>query len=438
MECQALLRAWSLLSTELASHISSQSQAISTILGKVVKASLKANISDSLPGHISTVVTADRAGLAFTLLSKLRDHTPALPINTFDGMLDIAWQVIVYSEEDFRRSFRHGGDDYYRSLLRILYILLNIESSKSEIPSPSTLQKLAEIFELVVAKGFSDLASAAYEYRELSEPADMLLVIGILQLILSFKSIDPIYNSLIGHLEDNGTLRAASTLFTWAPKLSITSHGNTDADPVYGELSIMFLVKLSALPVIAEQLVLGNVFIALTEGELSTKIQAGNLSPISTPRLHNIWAKGFLPLVLNLLYTLGSRIANEVSAFLRSFTRQFSTAVQMLDKPTAISIPQISEMTDIIAIISVLDEMGILILSDFKEKRRMVASACSQWTTHKAWLSSLVVPTSAAEDLLWENGKDGNKLIERILEESRALNLLASLDDEDEDDDMGK
>jgi len=374
-------------------------------------------------------VLTERANFAFLLLSKLEAHTPPVSNAIFDDVLGIAWQAITLSEQTFRHALLAGEMDYFRSLLRIVYLSLQI-ASKSSKPSPKILQSLVEIFELVVAKGFKDLAVAAYETKDNSDPADMLLVIGILQAILNFPSIESIHHSLVGHLVDNDTIRAALTLFTWAIKLSPSTLSITgEPDPVFGELSATLLVKLSSLPILAEQLALNNVFVSLSQGELSETIQAGDLTPNSTPRLHRIWIQTFLPIALNLLFGLGPRIANEVVTFLRSFTRQIATAVQQLIKPKYVTLPLLTELAEIISVVGVLETMGINAMEEFGIQRRAIETACDQMATHKTWLAKMVVPTTAEEDVLWAGGEEGNQLTDKIVEEIKFIQGLVGNND---------
>jgi nuclear pore complex protein Nup188 len=123
------------------------------------------------------------------------------------------------------------------------------------------------------------------------------------------------------HIEDNDTARYATTLFSWADQLTV------EGDPVYGELSLIFLVQLAAIPSLAEYLAVEAVLMKLGTSRLTRILaQSKAFGPFdSVPRLYAIWIEGMLPLCLNLLVSV-SRAASEVSAFLNQFEGRLARA----------------------------------------------------------------------------------------------------------------
>jgi nuclear pore complex protein Nup188 len=148
---------------------------------------------------------------------------------------------------------------------------------------------------------------------------------------LRIPAVETVHLRICEQFVDRETPRAATTLFSWSDQLTI------DGDPIYGELAILFLVKLSSIPSVAEQLALDGVLSQLSNANLTSLIRSGARPLDSNPRLYQIWARGFLPLSLNLLRAVGPLIAPEVSQFLSQFRTQLELASNNFDnKPAAL------------------------------------------------------------------------------------------------------
>ncbi|KAF3927231.1 hypothetical protein ABW20_dc0106606 [Dactylellina cionopaga] len=432
-----LLDMWSNLALELTCHKPFHNIDAVTALAKTVNDALLAGINETTPPSISVVLNTKRTSLAFSLFRRLEAiDLPATQTATlFNTVLDTIWQVMAAVESDFLHSLSKGGDENSRNLLRLLYLALDATLRTNHDPAPRLVYLLVGVFDLVVARAFKSLANGAYESGATANAGDMLTVIGIMQKILSFNGLEPVYEHLVTHLSNHGTIRVATILFTWASKLVETqTEPNAIPDPLYGEISIMFLVKLSTLPILAEQIALNSVFNSLSEGDLATKIQAGQLLPTSTPRLHSIWSKGFLPLLLNVLFALKKRVAPEIAMFLRSFNRQIIFTMAYLNKPEYITLPHLEEITDLIAILILLDQMGSSPGDEIMGRVRSLEAACDQIISHKAWLAKVLVATSVEEDTLLQNGVDNsNKLATKVVAQARMIQkLIVSTDGGDE------
>ncbi|EWC45029.1 hypothetical protein DRE_06309 [Drechslerella stenobrocha 248] len=432
-----LLDMWSNLALELTCHKTFHNIGTVRSLAKTTTDALRANINEATPPSISVILNTKRTSLAFSLFRRLEmmNLPAAQTAEPFAVILDTAWQVVAAVESDFLQSLSKGGDENSRNLLRLLYVALSSSLKTSQEPSPRLLYLLVGVFDLIAARAFTALANAAYESTFAANPGDMLIVIGILQTILSFKGLEPVQEHLVTHLANHGTIRVATILFTWASKLvEQPMEPNANLDPIYGELSIMFLVKLSTLPILAEQIALNSVFNSLSEGDLATKIQIGQLLPTTTPRLHSIWCKGFLPLLLNVLYALKKRIAPEIAMFLRSFNRQIIFSMAYLSKPEYVTISHLEEVSDLAALLVLLDQMGASPGDEIMGRVRSLEPACDQIISHKAWLSKVLIATSSEEDALLQNGTEsGNKLMTKVVAQAKTIQkLVASMDGGDE------
>ncbi|KAI9866150.1 MAG: hypothetical protein M1813_001711 [Trichoglossum hirsutum] len=344
-----LLHSWKFLATELSSALANDSQ-LHKAMAKIVIDCLAANVSADLPEAIFARLIYVRADFAFVLMQRLAEVHSTEP--EVRAVLNAVWKTMRMSNTNFQLALSSGNATYYRSLLKILFLALRAHmehgtatpppapkqpqpggsneppahtSSKRSKISVSTAQLILEILELIVTRGFHELAAAVHECPANSSPEDIALVTAILQTSLRIPGIEAIHPQLCQQIAMQGTARVATTLFSWSDRLAI------DGDPVYGELSILFLLELSSVPLIAEQLATEGVLAQLANANLMAFVRRG-ISPFDSPaRLHAIWARGLLSLLLNLLEALGPPIAAEVALFLNQFPNQLDAAVANWD-----------------------------------------------------------------------------------------------------------
>ena len=193
--------------------------------------------------------------------------------------------------------------------------------------------ELLEILKEVVAKGLRSLANQLHEDQESVSPSDFVLLSAILQTILRIPGMHTINSQVALLFANNNTSRYAISLFTWADQLTI------DGDPVYGELSILFLLELSSILPMAETLAVEGVLSRLSTANLMNYYRKPKgMGPFDEPtRLFSLWSRGILPLCLNLLDAVGSPVAAEVATFLNQFPAQLGRASGALNasaKPT--------------------------------------------------------------------------------------------------------
>ncbi|KAJ5901955.1 Nucleoporin [Penicillium taxi] len=245
------------------------------------------------------------------------------------GLLEVTWNALRSRHATYEDALINDDTEYYRSLLNVLFLTLqfHIDGPTRATPAAqpphavsSDLEVVVEIVKVIVAQGFRSLTTYVHEQREKCQPKDFAIIIAILQTSLRVKNADRLYEHITYHIENNDTARQATTLFSWADKLL------EDGDPVYGELSLSILVKLSTLPMLAEHLAVEAVLSNLSACKLTNMLAASKgCGPFQAPRLYTIWTAGFLPLCLNLLHNV-IRAAPEVAAFLNQFEGQLDRA----------------------------------------------------------------------------------------------------------------
>lgn len=305
---------------------------------QVAQQCLDANQSLQGPENIFLRIVEDRANLALTLLRRLvGSHVTPHDIHK---LLNSIFNVLSAIQDPF------GVDsiEYYRTVLRTVYVVLRLSlANKANGPdapshgvdgsSPTLTQTVLNLLDNVVAKGFRTLVSLVHESGAAVAPQDLALLTAILQAALRMPGLDQCQTQILNIMASYDVMHAATALFSWADKLTV------DGDPIYGELSLLFLLELSTLPMVAEQLAADGLLSHLTSANITNFMRKGIISPFSevvgAQRCYSIWAKGVLPLLLNLSTVLGGTVAPEVAYVLNQFPHLLKSSVERFEAPGA-------------------------------------------------------------------------------------------------------
>ena len=310
-----------------------------SIMASIVRDCLQANLDNGLPERFSKRLATSRADLSFALLQRLVEVAPFG--DDARSVLNSAWALLRGQSSEIATLL--VGDDavYYRTLLRILYLSLqphasseqsrvdrghdNVEKERSgaRAKQAKDIEPLVlEMLRSIVAHSFRSLIVHLHEDPSKVEPADFALLTAIMRTAFQVPGVANYSERLLTHFDDERTAQYASTLLSWSDQLT------TGNDPIYGELSITFLLELSNLPILAESLVLTGTFAQVATTNLFNFFRKpGGVGPFDQPaRMYSIWVRGFLPLAINLLSAIGPPIAAELSTTLNQFEAQLSRA----------------------------------------------------------------------------------------------------------------
>lgn len=298
------------------------------------------NANQTIPGPESIFLKLldTRADLALVLIQRLAKVS--LPLHAINQLLGTLVGAINAVEEPFANE----SIAYYRTLLKALFVALRAyqvsekktvdgtDADRDGSTVPVT-QSMLNLLDRVVGRGFRSMVSLIHDKEGAVIPEDLALLTAILQACLTMPAVENSQTQILNIMASHDVVHAATSLFSWADKLA--DHG----DPVYGELSILFLMELSALPLVAEQLACDGILSSLLSANLFKFMLKSNVSPYAetqvAQRCYSIWAKGLLPLMLNLLTSLGATIAPEVSYVLNQFPHLLQTSVERFDSPGA-------------------------------------------------------------------------------------------------------
>ncbi|KAF2746310.1 hypothetical protein M011DRAFT_425644 [Sporormia fimetaria CBS 119925] len=370
-----LLQSWKLLALEL-SNLVEKDEGLARLLIKVVRDCMTSNSQSSLPEALFGQLTVVRTDLAFVLLQRLAQAK----VNNAEArqLLAPIWNAVRAATPDFDTVFSSDSVELYRSLLRILYLGLQFHlTPDSANPEESSLRSsfrgalpashntivepisnhLLEILADTVAKGFRSLATQLHSNPDTVTPSDFALLTAILQTILAIPEMTTWHSQAALLFANSSTIRYATSLFSWSDRLV-----SQNKDPIYGELSILFLLSLSSLQPLAESMAVEGILATLNSANLLNYFRRrGGMSPFDAPPcVFLIWTKGILPLCLNLLRAVGPAIAAEISAFLNNFPEQLSRASNALNLRSAntrITLSIASEIHSLALIDNILDNV---------------------------------------------------------------------------------
>lgn len=375
----------------------------------VVQSCLQANTRGVPNEAIFGRIQQTRADFAQALLQRLVE-IGAKGAEVFN-LLRVVWDALRTRRATYEDAIVNDDTEYYRSLLNVLFLALQFHLDGPSRAAPETINKKAElssdltlvieITKNVVAQGFKALTTYLHDQPEKCTPKDFAILIAILQTSLQVKHADRLYEHIVFHIQDNDTARYATSLFSWADQLAVAG------DPVYGELSISFLVKLSTIPMLAEHLAVEAVLMRLSTCRLTDILRQpkgfGPFDPV--PRLYSIWTSGILPLCLNLLYHV-IRTAPEVAAFLNQFEGQLNRAAESFSAGRSTTLSSGSMALKIS--LSMASEAYSLALITFILDRFREAGA------------SAGVDASSIQELKWDKGQVKED-IEELLERKQSL-----------------
>ncbi|KAF2816899.1 uncharacterized protein BDZ99DRAFT_492828 [Mytilinidion resinicola] len=451
-----LLKGWKLLASELSNFVTKDKRLERTLI-TVARDCLEANADSCIPEQLFGRLMTLRVEFAFVLIQKLANAK--IQDEAAKKLFITVWKAVIAMRPNFETALVDKQSDYYRSLLKVLFLSLRFllpTSASPEIPDlrksmartgtrhhnalvNDVPQTLLEILAESVAKGFHGLANQLHEDKDSCSPSDFVLLTGLLQTILGLPEMRLHQSEAALLFQNHNTSRYATSLFSWSDQLA------KDRDPIYGELSILFLLELSSMPIMAENLAVDGVLSRLNAANIINYYRRPHgMGPFDDPpRLFSIWTRGILPLCLNLLDAVGAPIAAEVATFLNQFPTQLARASACLNSrnaPTAanpnagrITLGMASEAHSLALITLVLDQLresaatvGI-IASDVPElewDKAIVKEDIEEWMAGRRGLRDRIAPTNEREVALAgiRSQREGaeNVLEERVVAEFEA------------------
>lgn len=453
----SLFHSWRYLAVELSKSLKTDSEYQKT-MAEIAMDCLRTNAQSNLPQAIFERLAQSRADLAFTLLQTLIEVQSSRP--EVKSVLFAAWDAMRAHGTGLAIVLDSDGAPYCRTLLKILCLSIQAHTSsaasqdsttRSEThpndppakPSAAnaTLKTIVEILRVVVAHGFRSLTTLLHSSPARVLPSDFALLAAILRNSLLIPGLDRHTTALLSTFADAQTSRYASTLLSWSDQFA------TNRDPIFGELSINFLLDMSSMPALAESLAVERILNHIANTNLIKFLRTSSaMGPFDQPvRMYNIWVRGILPLLLNLLHAVGASIAAEIAVYLNQFQGQIaraSTAFTYYGTVNGtegfLTLSTVSEAQTLAVLAGILDtyrEAGPsagVVSSEIVETgwdRVRVREDVESWLQRRGVLRERIVAVGEREEG-WVrmkpqgNGGGVNRLEERVVEEMGGLLML--------------
>lgn len=440
-----------MLATELSNSLIGEPDVKPTVADMsidIAEKCLVANARSQLPENVFARLDQTRADFALNLLQKVSQSSTTT--DKVKALLPFAWRAIVSVDTTFELALEAGAEAaiYYRTLLKILFLALRVhvrDKSKSQKELRETMRAeteatapqltvALEIMDRIIGQGFHDLASAIHAESEAIVPDDIALITALLQSCLLIPGIESRTSQIQAILTAHDTARKATALFSWADRLAI------DGDPIYGELSILFLLELSTIPEIAERLAVEGILGHLSSAPLTVYMRKANVGPLSESvggqRCYSIWTKGILPLLLNLLARLEASIAGEIAIFLNQFPSLLQQAEAVLDMAEGslgrsrhaakISLLQVSELQSIALIVLILKSCRtqVNVIPEITFDSALVLESVDTWLSRRQVLSQRIVAFGTREVELEKRGGLEGRIVEELEDLKAVLSEL--------------
>ncbi|KAI9709304.1 MAG: hypothetical protein M1820_003424 [Bogoriella megaspora] len=343
-----LLNSWKNLALEL-SKVLVEEPRLQMHLAKVAKECIRTRAKSSLPANLSTGLTQTRLDLAFALTKKLIEakSKESDVRSLFSGV----WEAMRTSDIDVETALTGKDGQHFRDMLRMLFLSLqpHLEPLRPEPPKdasvsiqhPSTslssdfLNDVYDVLSKVICAGWRTLCSTLHHSSPNDAlaviPTDFTLLTALLQTIFAIPGIPSIDKQLYLLVTSHGTIRQATALYTWADQLAAPP----TYDPIFASHATQFLLELSSIPSLAQEIAVEGVLTTLSGAELSNTFRRpGGTGPLDGPgqgRMYSVWYRGFLPLCLNLLKHVGAPIVAEICGFLNGFPAQLGRAAKAVE-----------------------------------------------------------------------------------------------------------
>ncbi|OTB08062.1 hypothetical protein M426DRAFT_219006 [Hypoxylon sp. CI-4A] len=326
----SLYHAWEFLLLELSTCLPSNDTLKKHSL-QVSQKCLEANEEVQSHDQVFERLAESRVNLALMLVQRVVDSAPSP--GDIAQLLSALWATVSSVQEPYAPE----NISLYRTLLKLLYVTLRAQVrslgnvSDKHIEDAAVIQTVLSIIDIVVGRGFRTLVSLVHDSTPSISPSDFALINAILQACLCVRGVEQSQTQILNILTAHDAVQAAVSLYSWADRLA------DQGDPIYGELSLLFLLELSKLSQVAEQLACDGLLNHITSASLATYLRRANVKPfaesVGLQRCYSIWAKGIVPLLLNILGALGGTIAPEVAYVLNQFPHLMRNSVDRFDPP---------------------------------------------------------------------------------------------------------
>ena len=268
--------------------------------------------------------------------------------------------------------------DVSNFLFRIAFVLLR-RANMAKITASEISTSLIGIFNGVVNKAGGD----AFQKHE---DVDLVqLVTAILQEIFALSNIELAFGVISTSLLESNVVQSALQCFVQSHKVLV------DGEPVFGALSVTFLLALSQIPTVAEQILADEGLEVIMESTVCEKFRTGDVKYGSLE--YKMWTRGILPLLLQFINAIGPSLSEAVKGFLRVYSSQIDRAFANWSRPRIITLGIVEETYFLSIIFASCNTDDI----NFQGKKSDLLVHLDYLLSHPRYLASLMKPEDQSE-----------------------------------------
>lgn len=339
-----------------------------------------------------------------------------------------AISILNVCVDTLKKSTKRSFNELHKSLLRICFLALsNLDNSSDFISTNFTI--FEDFFHHFIAKGTTNiiielqndvyLSRTRKQVSELNGKLDYLrLILSILKLLLSFQMIPSSRAKLLNYLSTEGTIDGLRSLYSFSHLILVND------DPVFAQLSLMFIQQLMFLEQFMLHFLDRRMFLLIRESVISQPLRKGGINIENAPQLHQNWTNGILPILVTCL-SKGQHV-NEVLLTLEAFSKQIEYCVDLWSRDSLslkVSTACVIETSQILYIYRFLSNFALLqqfVASspsdvdmpfvpglETQQKRDDFVNFVGNLLKHPKFLVLRVVPSSAEERALFKTKDDG-------------------------------
>lgn len=391
---------------------------------------------DSYTEGFSTQVYVERIELAFLITYTMNGvdsikKSASVALDIIRGSADL-----LTSSEVGYLNVQTEKSVSYRSLLRLIYVALTIMKDDSDFVI-SRFSILRNLFDFVIAKGTKniiiELQNDVYLSRTNKKHVslnladrldDLRLILSILKCFIGLKISPSLQYDLAQSLKVNGTVETLQSLYSFSHLILVSD------EPIFAQLSLMFIQLLLSVDTFADRFVSSGLFMVIRESVISQPVRNGGINIENAPQIHRNWTNGILPILVTTLARPGKK--NEVLTTVRAFARQIDSCIDNWSKDSStlqVSSAATWETTQILFIYRMLSEMTEAEISaspskadmpmlpglDTPQKREDFVDYVGNLLKHPKFLTSRIVPSTPEEAALIKAGDGAYQAFVRTL-----------------------
>lgn len=392
-----------------------------------------AAVSQNQPGE--PVFQALRITQLHVTLANLQrlDQVKLSPIQA-NRLLSATWDALRdYLIPDVNRM-----DDYtssHRLAMRSLIYALKIQVRRQD--STGDQRKLKEkratlesdspgligsqIIDQVILRAVKSTIIALHEDQPATLTEELALATVILQNAAKLQGLGQYYTEISMTAISEDVLRTLANLFSWSRQIK------KDDFPLFGQYCSRLLLEFSRIPQLAEQMAIQGILGLLANASILGAIRQGT-SAVQMPKLFSIWVDDILPILLNVLSSVGKPVAQEVASFLNQFQARLEGSKNLWRDPEKITRSQVKESHLLILLGKIFEtfDCGKALALDL-DVQELTSGMIFLLEGRKSGLKGRVVPTNEEELAMARTDGSGgmNKLETLVCNELLEMRVLA-------------